>query len=284
MEKIMSSVLSTKVGRSIVAIGCVALLPLFSARVVNTQGISASANPPKPNTVADINALRQQVVALERRVVELEKKKVELAKEESDDEARVKKLEQRLASLEKTPENRNASTKAETGGPEAFTTVTAPFVVVDRAGKPLMRVHEEEEGFSRGIYIYNGDAKVVAHVGAMGDGGGRIYVTRPAALPMALMAAPVDGSASFELSANGKKSLVIDKQSLVYYNDAHTPIAVFGSKDRSKGYLELNDSAGAKMVEAGSLATHKGYVLASPYQASVSPQGDPSVLKGGGKQ
>jgi hypothetical protein len=54
-----------------------------------------------------------------------------------------------------------------------------------------------------------------------------------------------------------------------------------GTKADGKGYLELNDSSGLKMVEAGSLDKHKGYVLTTPYHASVTLGGDPSVLLGG---
>jgi len=50
-----------------------------------------------------------------------------------------------------------------------------------------------------------------------------------------------------------------------------------------RGLFFLNSAAGAHMVEAGSLASGKGYVLANPYTTSVDPHGDPSVLKGGGK-
>jgi hypothetical protein len=35
------------------------------------------------------------------------------------------------------------------------------------------------------------------------------------------------------------------------------------------------------MVEAGGLDDHKGYVLTTPYRASVDPRGNPSVLMGG---
>jgi hypothetical protein len=59
-----------------------------------------------------------------------------------------------------------------------------------------------------------------------------------------------------------------------------TPAAFFGTK-ALKGYLELNDESGTKMVEAGSLKDNKGYVLTTPYRASVSPNGNPSVLMGG---
>jgi hypothetical protein len=65
------------------------------------------------------------------------------------------------------------------------------------------------------------------------------------------------------------------------FSGGSTPAGFLGTKADGKGYLELNDSSGSKMVEAGSLDKHKGYVLTTPYHASVSPQGDPSVLLGG---
>ena len=60
----------------------------------------------------------------------------------------------------------------------------------------------------------------------------------------------------------------------------------FGSMNGSngRGYLELNDAGGSKMVEASSLVTGKGYVLVTPWTASVTPGGDPSVLRGGKKK
>jgi len=57
----MKPLLSSNVGRSICTVGCVVLLSWLSARVVNTQGISAGATTAKPNAAPDINALRQQV-------------------------------------------------------------------------------------------------------------------------------------------------------------------------------------------------------------------------------
>jgi hypothetical protein len=66
------------------------------------------------------------------------------------------------------------------------------------------------------------------------------------------------------------------------YNGTGAPIAMVGSKD-GKGYFELNDPSGTKMVEAGSTKNSKGYVLVTPWQVSTDMKGDPSVLKGGGK-
>jgi hypothetical protein len=59
-----------------------------------------------------------------------------------------------------------------------------------------------------------------------------------------------------------------------------TPALFLGTR-KLRGYLELNDESGTKMVEAGALDDHKGYVLATPYRASVGPSGNPSVLMGG---
>jgi hypothetical protein len=56
---------------------------------------------------------------------------------------------------------------------------------------------------------------------------------------------------------------------------------VFLGIRKMRGYMELADESGNKMVEAGSLDDHKGYVLASPYRSSVGPNGNPSVLMGG---
>jgi hypothetical protein len=98
------------------------------------------------------------------------------------------------------------------------------------------------------------------------------------------MFADYKGSPIIELSDSGRSFLSMDKTAITFYGEGGAPLAVFGSKSRAKGYLELDDGGGSRMVEAGSLDSHKGYVLASPYQPSTTPQGDPSVLLGGGKK
>jgi hypothetical protein len=248
--------------------------------VAGWYGISAQAQGANPSSEQQLNSLRQQVVALERRVAEVEKLKGGAVLQDSTSaDARVKMLEQRLASLEKTLDSRSGDTKAGPQERQSLVTFTAPFVVVDRAGKPLMRVQDAAEGFSRGIYVFDGNGNSVAHMGVL-SGGGRVYASRPGVPPEATMKATETGPL-FALAAGGKFQVKIDKESLAYYNDGETPIAVFGSKGRSKGYLELNDSGGNKMVEAGSFQDHKGYVLASPYETRGGVLGDPSVLKGG---
>jgi hypothetical protein len=61
-------------------------------------------------------------------------------------------------------------------------------------------------------------------------------------------------------------------------------LAFFGAKAVGKGYLDLDDADGAIMVEAGMLNSHVGYVLTNPAQPSSTPEGDPSLIKGGRKK
>ncbi len=137
-----------------------ALLTMCTALVAHSQ--TTSAGPV-------VDRLQQQVAALEKRVAELEKKSVLAVRDQSDADASAKKLEQRLANLEKQQENARPDKTANQNHTEAdkYLTVTAPFLVVDSAGKPLMRVGDAEETFSRGIYVYNKSGSTVAHLGVM---------------------------------------------------------------------------------------------------------------------
>jgi hypothetical protein len=265
--------LSTGVARSTVVIGCtVTLAFLFSTRIANTQGASSTAQ--------QISALREQISALDRRVKDLERAAITVDQDKPEPttamDRRVAALEAEVRSLQS-----HATTNRTSGGSEASGQIVAPFSVVDSAGKPLMRVTDGGNGFSRGIYIYNSNASIVAHIGTLGEGGGRVYVTKNGELPMALMAAGSEGGA-FQLGAGDKRSVVIDKSYMVFYADGGSnPLSVFGTKSRGKGYMELNDSGGSKMVEAGMLKAGVGYVMTNPARSSVSPSGNPSVLMGG---
>lgn len=282
--------------------GAAALLfAAFAPRDGKTQGIGASATRTTSAASTDPNALQKQMQALERRVLELEKEALETADDAaesdaaaailerrlSEDEAAIKKLTERLAAAEKQAGNddkKDATTsKTDDAGDDSKpTTITAPFMVVDGDGKPILRVGEEDGSFSRGLYVYNDKGASVAHMGARADGLGRAYVSRPNATPTAVLSAQPAGGAL--LLGNGSEFVVeLNKQALSFRSDAKATLAQFGTKNREKGYLELNSPAGDKMVEAGMLNNNKGYVLANPYTPSVTPQGDPSVLRGGGK-
>ncbi len=271
--------------RMVTAVAAIAMAGLLLQMVAQSQTMSTKTTVTNSSPQEEIKVLRQQLLALTDRVHELEKKADE-AQNNSDEDPQAKKIEHRLT----TVEHAQAKLEAELAqgnkkeGPEGTEglTVTAPFTVVDDSGKPLMRVQADDGSFSRGMYVFDDGGHSVAHVGSWAKGG-RIYVNTPASLPSGMLAADTTGPI-FKLASNSKPFVLIDKQSISFYGDNGGPaLALFGSKNRSKGYMELNDSGGNKMVEAGSLDSHKGYVLASPYQASVEPHGDPSVLKGAGK-
>jgi hypothetical protein len=255
-------------------VACGAVLALCYTNIVSTQGRSSAEQ--------QIATLQQQLAALDRRVKELEKTGSNASgpDDAAPPDARVKKLEDALRSLEKRVDSGASGSPG--SGSLSRLTVTAPFTVVDRAGKTVMSVGEGGNGLSRGAYLHDVDGQPVAHIGwDKGISGGRVYATRPGILPMALLAAAVDGP-SLILQMNNKRVFAIDKESLAFYNDAMSPLSVFGTKNRSKGYMELNDGSGSKMVEAGTLNAGVGYVMTNPSRSSVSPSGNPSVLMGRG--
>lgn len=285
----MNLQVSTAAIRGIAAAAGIALLALGTA---SSQGISATAAVTKPKAGMDVNTLQKQMQALEQRILELEKDALDEINDDSEAEAAATRLEKRLSSSETNArnmerrlagiENDTAGADTKDGDDDKPMTVTAPFVVVDRAGKPLMRVAEAGEDFSRGMYVFNGNGSTVAHVGVMTDGYGRMYVAPPGGFPAAQLGAQPDGGI-VTVSSASTHAAMLNKEALHFFGDSKAKVAVFGTKNRAKGYLELNDSAGNKMVEAGMLNSQKGYVLASPYRATVDPRGDPSVIRGAGK-
>jgi hypothetical protein len=80
----------------------------------------------------------------------------------------------------------------------------------------------------------------------------------------------------------GGEIATIDKTGFSLYSGGKSPVAELTSKNGG-GRFFLNSATGAHMVEAGSLISGKGYVLANPFKASTALTGDPSVLRGGGK-
>jgi hypothetical protein len=198
------------------------------------------------------------------------------------DETRITVLESQFSQIAAEVRGLGAAA-GDSGGQKASqpaAKIVAPFVVVDRAGKVVMRVTDEGGGLSRGIYLYNKNEVVASHLGVSSDGSGRVYVTQNGALPMAMMAISGNGPI-FRLGAGTQKAVEIDKSSMVFYTDGGSPLSLFGTKDRGKGYMELNNSGGSKMVEAGMLNAGVGYVMANPSRSSVGVNGNPSVLMGG---
>jgi hypothetical protein len=270
-----------------IAAVAVVLMALTSGSLLlsdaHSQAMSAHASVSSSASEEETKKLRLQLNALTARVTELEKK-AEDVKNNTDDEPITKKFEARLAALESA----QAKLQAENGNvaksqdnPEGMT-VTAPFTVVDDNGKPLMRVQQNGSGFSRGAYFFTTEGKSVAYIGATTDTSGRVYVSKPEQPPAVMMWAFIDGKPGIQLAVNGKHLVELDPQSLTYLNSGGTEVAHFGlSANSQKGYLDLGEPTGSKMVEAGVTDNHRGYVLVAPWQPSTTPEGDPSVLFGG---
>lgn len=259
---------------------------LLSA-VAHSQAIGAAA---KNNTAPsasqdDVKVMRQQIQALAARVKQLEEQ-ANQASGDSGDDKQNKAVERRLEALEREQAKLDGKHQEQKGGdatdrPERLT-VVAPFSVVDGEGKLIMRVGEEgEASYSRGIYAFDGGGRPVAHMGSL-QTGGRFYAKGPnSKVPELVLGVGTKGPGILMNDASGEK-VTMGYESLTFRGDGNAVLSQFGTKNKGKGYLELNDSSGI-MVEAGALDSHKGYVLANPYRASPDLRGDPSVLKGGGK-
>jgi hypothetical protein len=263
-----------------VSASCAAILLGFAA-------CATAQVPPSGAEQQQLALLRQQVSVLEKRVTELERTKgsatkVDESAQAAKDSSGTKALEQRLAALEQAQAKKEA-----TLGPDKATIVTAPFVVVDRGGKVVMRVQGEfTDKASRGVYVYGAGSDIaVGHLGLTKGGAGRLYVTstkapRPQIQAIAEESDTAATVAVFRADGNGFNSL--EQQGLMIRNGEGKAIGTITSQSGT-GYLALSDSGGNTMMDAGTLKSQKGYVRVNPYRASTSPQGDPSVLMGGKK-
>lgn len=276
--------------RSTVAIACTVLvLALLSTRFASAQGASG--------TDQQLSALRQQLSALDRRVKELEKMAVNVDDGKPDGatpDARIARLEAEVRSLQS-----QVTAGAASGGKEAPAQIVAPFVVVDSAGKPLMRVTEEGFGFSRGIYVYDSKTLIAGHLGVMQDGGGRVYVTRKGVLPIVVAAATSDGGSlaltgpaggsnsavKLSVEPSGGKVQVFPQgggsaQAELRAMPAGGAVNIYNSQGEAVGWLEATSGGNGKFtigragkiyVQAAVLQNGKGMIIAGPRVGGAPP-------------
>jgi hypothetical protein len=176
--------------------------------------------------------------------------------------------------------------------------VVGPFTVNDAADKPVMIVQEERTTevkdasgqtkptvTSRGAHVYNAQGFVVARTSVDSDGNGR-FVAKDSTGKGATVGMMITKQGSLvAVAGNDGKTRVSASASegLVVYNSKGTPVGSLGATPGEKGFLEVNDESGARMVEAGSTPDGKGVVKVNPWQVRVDPLGQPSVLMGGKK-
>ncbi len=286
----MTARLSTNAAHSTVAFACtVFVLALSSTTTASAQGASG--------TDQQLSALRQQLSALDRRVKELEKMAVNVDAGKPDvapPEARIARLEAEVRSLQS-----EVTAGAGRGGKQEPEQIIAPFVVVDRAGKPLMRVTEEGFGFSRGIYVYDSQTLIAGHLGVMQDGSGRVYVTRKGTLPVVVAAATPDGGSlavtgptggsnsavKLSVGSSGGRVQVFPQaggstQAELKATPAGGEFDVYNKQGEAVGWLETTSGGNGKFtigragkiyVEAAVLQNGKGMIIAGPDVGGAPP-------------
>jgi hypothetical protein len=274
-----------------VTFACAAAALSLVYREAGAQGVNAKATVANASPEAQISLLRQQMSALEARVHELEKH-ADDAKSSGDDDAKEKKLEKRLAVIEQAEEKLQSSQEAaqkreseqEGGQQHGASHARAPFVVYDKDDRPIFRVELGPRGprmtvgnplGTRAVLGTADDVKLAGlqlFDGADSDGA-RVNLFGTTNPTLTMISTGKKQQTTLGGSSDGSFGLT--------FSGGSTPAGFLGTKADGKGYLELNDSSGLKMVEAGSLDKHKGYVLTTPYHASVTLGGDPSVLLGG---
>lgn len=278
----------------------IAALPSPPLRPATAQSTSTGMQAVPQDAIAQLRRLRVQINEMSDRIRELEKQRLEFLKDKAAEaadeiakEAKSARVEQRLASLEKAlAGEKSSAADGKKSAPAEFEqpmTVTAPFVVKDRAGKAIMVVQEGAKskaapGGSRGLYIYGlNQSDASAHVGTESDDVGRIYVAHTGApRPDVILSYDAATGPLVRLNAptsNGRIAQ-LDKRGFSYYGGTDHPLVELRAKD-GRGLLLLNGADGGNKVEAGSLASGKGYVLVHPWQARTGLAGNPSVLMGG---
>jgi hypothetical protein len=184
------------------------------------------------------------------------------------------------------------------------------LVVYDMAGKAIVKA--QEKGTSpRGLLVLNAQEQIAAQSTVDSTGAGVVKVLTSKGVGVGgLFASETGGGLALTGGAGGPSAISLKVEStggkvrvfpaaggsamaeltaestggaVTIYHPRGAPLGSMNAAN-GRGYLELNDATGSKMVEASSQADGKGYVLVTPWQVSVTPQGDPSVLRGGKKK
>jgi len=129
--------------RAAARVSILCLAPLVMASIVVAQRAGTITKTTKAAPPTKSMTLEQRIEALEKRVEELEKDIDKFELDADTESARDKKLEERLAAIERAQKAGRATgpgpSKASDDDEQPLT-VRAPFVVMDEAGRTLMRV------------------------------------------------------------------------------------------------------------------------------------------------
>jgi hypothetical protein len=259
----------------IAAITAGALLGPWVAFDTNAQGaITAQARQLPATKESD---LRKRIDELEQRVLELEKEKAETVEADKEENAVEKKIEQRLAAIEKAQQRTEADAKPapnKSSTAEEFDplNVRAPFVVRDDAGKVIFRVDRSptnnavratvgDPGQSRVVMAVNAGTPVVTLMG--GDGKSRL----------SLVAEENDRRVTVYGSGNSTAmmSAIEGTTKVEIANKGGYPVAHFAVGASEAGRMILANEAGSHVVEGGVLTNGAGVVRAGPRMGGAPP-------------
>jgi hypothetical protein len=161
------------------------------------------------------------------------------------------------------------------------TRVKAPFEVVDSAGRPILRVREEADAASRGLYVLNQSGNTLASMGAFSNGG--IVVARDGTQggKVGALMASAQGSGMVVQSAGGQESVLVDGRNSRIALMNNSGVSTVELVTGVTGRLILRDGSGNNVVEAGSLPSGVGIVRAGPRMGgAVGLQGLPFAVMG----
>ena len=259
-----------------VSILCLAPLVMASLLAAQRAGTITKTTKTAPSTKS--MTLEQRIEALEKRVEELEKNIDEFEVGADTESARDKKLEERLAAIERAQKGGQApgsSPARPSDDDDQPLTVRAPFVVMDESGKTLMRVDKSPVSNAARMIIGNPVGSRLL-LGLQKDDGAGFQMFDNAGVQRVAIGAVV-GSTLLKLEDKKYKAIVTASGSegnTVSLFTGDVVSARMASGPGGNGRMILSAGSGVPMVEAGS-ADGLGVVRTGPAMG-----GAPSSLAG----
>lgn len=259
--------ISTTRLRAAARVSILCLAPLLMASLVVAQRAGTITKTSKPAPPVKPMTLEQRIEALEKRVEELEKTIDEFEIGDDTESARDKKLEERLAAIERAQKAAGRAAgpgAAKPGDDDQPLTVRAPFVVMDEDGKTLMRVDKSPASDGARMIIGNPVGSRVLLGVQRGDGAGFQMFDNAGVQRVAIGAV----SSSTLLKLEHKNFAVRITTDAVEGNTVSlfkgdVISARMASGPGGNGRMVLSSGSGLTMVEAGS-ADGLGVVRTGP--------------------
>lgn len=155
------------------------------------------------------------------------------------------------------------------GKPTANTglTIRGPLVVLDSAGKIVMRVQDKSDVQSRGLVVFNAQGNAVIQATASSETGHGVLLARngkAAVGPGAGFVFDKSGNSLLSMEgANDKAFVNLSNKGFQLMNESETVLVNLGF-DNFGGLMNLCNNDGKSVVEAGSVSPNRGLVRAYP--------------------